>query len=115
NPTRDLDLEVRPLLDDLRQVLETVARAMRGTDPAQAYEALTRARSLQDKVNAARTTAGNVREVATMSPMRWSQRAEVARYASVLDDVDNAIRDARVLARRVSSMMRLGEVPSDRL
>ena len=42
---------------------------------------------------------------------RWRQRAEVERYASVIVDVDNAIRDARVLARRVASMIRLGEIP----
>ena len=35
----------------------------------------------------------------------------MARYAEVLTDVDNAIRDARVLARRVASMIRLGEMP----
>lgn len=115
NPTRDLDLEVRPLLSDLRGVLESVAGAMRTMDPAAAHAALTRARGLQDKITAAQTTAANVREVATMSPMRWSQRGEVARYASVLDDVDNAIRDARVLARRVSSMMRMGEEPGEEL
>lgn len=115
NPTRDLDLEVRPLLSDLRSILESLARAMRAVDSSGAHAALTRARGLQDKVTTAQTTAANVREVATMSPMRWSQRAEVQRYTSVLDDVDNAIRDARVLARRVSSMMRMGEVPGERL
>lgn len=115
HPTRDLDLQVRPLLTDLRRVLETLARAMRGMDPGLAYEALSRARGLQDQVNTAQTTAANVREVATMSPMRWSHREEVDRYTSVLQDVDNAIRDARVLARRAASMMRLGEEPGDRL
>lgn len=115
HPTRDLDLEVRPLLSDLRGVLETLATSMRSVDPSLAYESLTRARGLQDQVNSALTTAANVREVAAMSPMRWNQRGEVQRYSSVLVDVDNAIRDARVLARRVASMMRLGEVPGEEL
>ncbi|GGD27391.1 hypothetical protein GCM10007231_28540 [Nocardioides daphniae] len=115
NPTRDIDLEVRPLISDLRGILESLARAMRESDAPAAHEALTRARGLQDKVNTALTTAANVREVAAISPMRWRQRPEVERYASVLVDVDNAIRDARVLARRVATMIRLGERPGDDL
>lgn len=115
NATRDIDLEVRPLLEELERILDGVATAMRTADPAPAEAALDRARGLQAKVNAAMTTAANVAEVATMSPMRWGQRAEVARYAGVLSDIDNAIRDARVLARRTSSMLRLGESCSPQL
>ncbi|QCX28264.1 FUSC family protein [Nocardioides jishulii] len=115
HPTRDLDLQVRPLLSDLRAILESLAQAMRAADAPGAHDALTRARGLQDKVNTALTTAASVREVAAISPMRWRQRGEVERYSSVLTDVDNAIRDARVLARRASTMIRLGEQPGDQL
>ncbi|WP_162598790.1 FUSC family protein [Nocardioides gilvus] len=115
NPTRDIALEVRPLLVDLQAVLRDVARAMRTSDPALAHASLTRARGLQNQINSAMNTAANVREVAVMSPVRWRQRPEVERYAGVLTDVDNAIRDARVLARRVSTMMRLGEQPGEQL
>lgn len=111
NPTRDIDREVRPLLADLQGILESLARAMRDGDQALAYASLARARGLQTDINTALNTSANVREVATMSPMRWGQRSEVERYAGVLVDVDNAIRDARVLARRVASMIRLGEEP----
>src|SRR5690606_1931138 len=104
-PTRDIDREVRPLLADLQGILESLARAMRDGDQALAYASLARARGLQTDINTALNTSANVREVATMSPMRWGQRSEVERYAGVLVDVDNAIRDARVLARRVASMI----------
>lgn len=109
NATRDIDLQVRPLLEQLERVLDQVARALRTGEPEHAERALGTASGLQDQVNSAVSTAAAVREVAAMSPVRWYQRAEVARYAQALSDVDNAIRDARVLARRVASMLRLGE------
>jgi uncharacterized membrane protein YgaE (UPF0421/DUF939 family) len=109
NAVRDLTREVRPLLAELEQILTQLARAMRAADPGLAERALASARAMQGRVDTALNTAANVAEVATMSPVRWRQRDEVARYAAVLGDVDNAIRDARVLARRVSTMLRLGE------
>lgn len=113
NAVRDLTREVRPLLAELQRILEVLARAMRADDPDLAEEALAAARAMQGRVDTALNTAANVAEVASMSPVRWRQRTEVARYAGVLGDVDNAIRDARVLARRVASMLRLGEECSD--
>lgn len=109
NATRDIDREVRPLLEELGKVLDGVAVALRRNDPGRAEEALARARGLQGQVNTALNTSERVREVAAMSPVRWRQRAEVARYGAVLIDVDHAIRDARVLARRVSTTLRMGE------
>lgn len=109
NATRDIDREIRPLLEELGHVLDGVVAALKKNDPGRAEQALARARGLQGQVTTAQNTAANVTEVAAMSPMRWGQRAEVARYAAVLVDVDNAIRDARVLARRVSTTLRMGE------
>ncbi len=109
NAVRDLTREVRPLLAELEEILTRLSRAMRSGDAALAEQALSDARSMQGRVDTATTTAANVAEVASMSPVRWRQRGEVARYASVLVDVDNAIRDARVLARRVATMLRMGE------
>ncbi len=109
NVTRDVDRQVRPLLDDLEAVLSAVAQAVRTSDAVVAQDALARARGLQAEVTTALNTAASVQEVATMSPLRWRHRSEVDRYASLLIDIDYAIRDARVLARRVATMVRLGE------
>lgn len=111
NAVRDIDHEVRPLLARLEHVLEAVARAMRRGDPGAAEAALASARGLQGQVNTALSTAANVAEIASLSPWRWRQRETVTRYTGVLADLDNAIRDARVLARRAATMLRLGEVP----
>ncbi|GAA1091716.1 aromatic acid exporter family protein [Nocardioides dubius] len=115
NATRDIAVEVRPLLEQLQRVLHGVAQALRDGDPARADDALDLARGLQGQVNTAINTAENVAEVASMSPVRWHQRREVARYAAVLGDIDNAIRDARVLARRVGTLLRLGESCSEQM
>ena len=115
NARRDLYGEVRPLLGSLQALLKTLATAMRESDPVAAHDALTRARGLQGKINQAITTAANAREAAHLSPTRWHQRNDIERYTEVLGDIDNAIRDARVLARRVGTMMRLGEYPGDHL
>ncbi len=113
NPTRDLAQEVRPLLEELVRVLDGTAEAMRTGDPGLAEATLAQARGLQSQVSTAQNTAANVAEVAALSPVRWRQRTAVARYADVLADVDNAIRDARVLARRLTSMLRMGEECSE--
>jgi hypothetical protein len=47
--------------------------------------------------------------------MRWRQRDEVNRYADALPEIDHAIRDARVMARRVASMLRVGEGADEQL
>ncbi len=115
NAVRDIDHEVRPLLTRLEHVLSGVAAAMRDGAPEPAETALASARGLQNQVNAALNTAGNVAEIAALSPWRWGQREAVERYAAVLFDIDNAIRDARVLARRTGTLLRLGEQCPDRL
>lgn len=112
NAVRDIDHEVRPLLTQVQHVLEAVAQAMGDRSVEATEQALRTARGLQGQVNAALTTAANVAEIASLSPWRWRQRSAVERYGAVLSDIDNAIRDARVLARRVATMVRMGEEPS---
>lgn len=109
NAMRDIDRQIRPLLDELQRVLDEVAEALRLGDPAKADDALARARGLQEQVNSAVSTTAAAREATAMSPILVRQRSGVERYVEVLTDIDNAIRDGRVLARRVASMLRMGE------
>ncbi|WP_375002971.1 aromatic acid exporter family protein [Aeromicrobium sp. CTD01-1L150] len=114
NPVRDIDSEVQRLLRQLASVLRGTARAMREADAEAAEAALARARSLQPGIDDLEATAQNVSEIARMSPMRWRQRAHLGRYLGAVQDFDNAIRDARVLARRTAAMLRHGEAcPTD--
>lgn len=110
NPVRDIDVEVQRLLRQLASVLRSTGRALRERDPSVADDALERARGLQPGIEELGATAANVSEIARMSPMRWRQREHLALYVGAVTDFDNAVRDARVLARRVSAMLRHDEV-----
>src|SRR5690606_174671 len=72
------------------------------------------ARSMQPQAESMTSTAASVSEIARMSPMRWKQRGHVETYVATVRDLDNAVRDARVLARKVSALLRHHElVPPD--
>ena len=110
NPIRDIDREVQGFLRRLAGVLSRTAQALRTVDAALADVALAEARSMQPQVESMTSTAANVSEIARMSPMRWKQRDHVQTYVATVRVLDNAIRDARVLARKTSALLRHGEV-----
>lgn len=112
NPVRDIDTEVQRLLRQLASVLRGASRALVERDAGVAQTALERARGMQPGLQALESTAANVTEIARMSPMRWKQREHLDRYVGAVRDLDNAIRDSRVLARRVAAMLRHGEIAS---
>ncbi len=109
NSAREIDESQQSLLARLGEVLGKVAQAMRTANPDLAEAALEQARQTQPMIDALRATSATATEVVKLAPMRWSQRAEVERYLASVNDLDNALRDARVLARRVAAMLRHGE------
>lgn len=115
NTMRDIDESLQKLLAGLAGVLTHVAEAMRTDDAARADAALDEARDAQPIIESLHATAANVSEIVRLAPLRWNQRADVERYAGSVNDLDNALRDARVLARRVASMLRHGEHAPARL
>ncbi len=113
NPVRDIGVEVQELLRRLGALLTDVAEGLRTGDPARADAALEEARLLQPDLENVRSTAANVSEIARMSPMRWTQRGHVSLYVGTIGHIDNAVRDARVLARRTAAMLRHHERPPE--
>lgn len=109
NPVRDIDREVQGLLARLAHILRGVARALRDHDVTGAAATLEDARSTQALVDQVMATARNVNEIARLSPMRWRQRENLQRYLGSVVDLDHALRDARVLARRAAAMLRHSE------
>ncbi|MDN5855761.1 MAG: hypothetical protein L0K86_23555, partial [Actinomycetia bacterium] len=109
NPLRDLDREIQSVLRGLASILDQVADSMRLGDAGVAWTALQEARALQPTLEGLASTSSSATEVSRISPLRWSQREHVRLYTSTVHDIDNAVRDARVLARRVTSMLRHGE------
>ncbi|MFS0886024.1 FUSC family protein [Aeromicrobium sp. 179-A 4D2 NHS] len=115
NTKRDIDESLQDLLNRLTSVLANIGRAMRTADADVADTALQEARDAQETIESLQATALNVSEIVRLAPMRWSQRSDVERYAGSVNDLDNAMRDARVLARRVASMLRHHELPPEGL
>jgi len=113
NPVRAVDRVVQDILADLANVLDEVALSMRLQDPGPAWTALQSARAIQPALDDLDSTVSIADELSRISPIRWRQRGHVRLYASTVRDIDNAVRDARVLARRVETMIRQHEVPPD--
>jgi len=109
NPVRDIDREVQRILRELSGILSQLAHALRTLDVADADAQLERARGMTSQVDVMASTAANVTEIARMSPMRWRQRQHVNIYAATVTDLDNGVRDVRVLARKTSTLLRKRE------
>ncbi len=109
NTVRDIDESQQTLLGRLASILAKIAESLRTNDSDLAGLALTQAREAQPLIDSLRATSASVTEVAQLAPLRWNQRADVQRYADSVNDLDNAIRDTRVLARRAAAMLRHGE------
>ena len=109
NVVRDIDREVQRILTGLAALLRKEALALRDRDGRLADESMADAQRMHPLLATLTSTATNVSEVARISPIRWRQRAHVELYTSTVIDLDNAVRDARVMGRKISAMVRHGE------
>lgn len=113
NPVRSVDRVLQHIMGPLADLLDELALSLRHRDPGPAWTALQSARSLQPELDDLAATITMADEASRISPLRWRQRGHVRLYASSVRDIDNAVRDARVLARRVETMLRQRETPPD--
>ncbi|GIH72669.1 hypothetical protein Mth01_49220 [Sphaerimonospora thailandensis] len=95
------------VLDALSTVLEQTAEAIEKGDMDLAAEALECGRRTQTAAEEFATALENSKEIIRISPLRWHQRARLARYETAAVPVDLALRNARVLVRR--TLAALGE------
>jgi uncharacterized membrane protein YgaE (UPF0421/DUF939 family) len=110
NPLRSLQQDVGRVLSELADLLETSALALRWGDAGVAWTALQQGRALEGPLQGLSEQAASSQELARISPLRWRQRSHVSLYARSLRYVDHAVRDSRVLARRVHTMLRRGQL-----
>jgi uncharacterized membrane protein YgaE (UPF0421/DUF939 family) len=115
NVVRDIDREVQRILTGLAAVLRKEAHALRDRDSQLADDSMADAQRMSPMLTTLTTTATNVSEVARISPIRWRQRAHVELYTATVIDLDNAVRDARTMARKISALLRHGEDVPDGL
>ncbi|ADB54291.1 membrane protein-like protein [Conexibacter woesei DSM 14684] len=100
---------VRPLLDELAGALDDVADALDANDATGAERALARARALDDKAGAFHHAVLAAGETARIAPPRWRTRGQLAQYAHADPQLDNAVRNTRVLARGALRALQLGD------
>jgi uncharacterized membrane protein YgaE (UPF0421/DUF939 family) len=98
---------------ELGRALERIATALEARDPGAAERALIDARGIDDLIRSVEDEVGTGQETARYTPQRRSSRVVLDRYARSIPQVDYAVRNTRVLARHVVSLVREhDEVPA---
>jgi uncharacterized membrane protein YgaE (UPF0421/DUF939 family) len=91
---------------ELGRALERIANALEARDPGAAERALLDARAIDDLIRSVEEEVSTGRETARYTPPRRSSRVQLDRYARSIPQVDYAVRNTRVLARHVVSLVR---------
>jgi uncharacterized membrane protein YgaE (UPF0421/DUF939 family) len=100
-PRRDL----RALVDTFSTMLRECASALADSDSTQAWHALVRGRGSQAKVDAIRASLKTSSEVTRLAPAYRRHRAELEEIEAAVEYLDLALRNGRVVARRLSSVI----------
>jgi uncharacterized membrane protein YgaE (UPF0421/DUF939 family) len=113
NPVGRVEKHVSAVLSQLADLLERLSMSLRLRDEGQAWTALQEARVMEPEIQELSDTLTTALEVARVSPLRWRQREHLGLYVGSWRHIDHAVRDARVLARRIETLLRRGvEVPA---
>jgi uncharacterized membrane protein YgaE (UPF0421/DUF939 family) len=109
SPLRRPRLAAARVLDELSAVLAQAHDAAAAADVEAAEAALARARATEGVLDDLRSAAAEGLEVVRSSPFRRRHRATVERVAELAEPLDHAVRNARVLVRRVLAAVRYDE------
>jgi uncharacterized membrane protein YgaE (UPF0421/DUF939 family) len=108
-PLRRPRIEAARVLDELSDLLHDATDAARAGDLDRAEQALARARATDKALEDLRSAAAEGLEVVRASPFRRRHRAHVERVAEIAEPIDRAVRNSRVLVRRVTAAVRYEE------
>ncbi|MDY3127054.1 MAG: FUSC family protein [Corynebacterium sp.] len=115
-PLRAGQREVAKMLRITSTILAEVARELPDHDTAGIAESLHKARGTQTGINKMIAAAQESKEAISVSPLMWRSRTRLGALLRILDPVDNAIRNTRVLARRALALVEdNGEVSAAQL
>jgi uncharacterized membrane protein YgaE (UPF0421/DUF939 family) len=116
NPVTVAQRAAEAMLGSMADGIEAVATALDRRDRAAVEEALERLRDLSGELTGYQEALTGSREAATISPVWWRYRDELVRYSDSAPDLDRAVRNCRVLARRAVALLRDDEpVPTELL
>jgi uncharacterized membrane protein YgaE (UPF0421/DUF939 family) len=106
DPMRAMGKAARPVLQDLALGLHTAADALRDGDVQRAERALEIVRAVDDDVAAFFDAVTSARETHPVYPGTRRARERLPVYAEAARQLDFAVRNTRVLARRVVATVR---------
>jgi uncharacterized membrane protein YgaE (UPF0421/DUF939 family) len=112
SPLRRPREEAAALLRSLGSWLADAERALATGDLPLAYDALDRARSSEQALADVRAAAADGLSIARSSPWRRRHREDLLTMAALSVPLDRAVRNGRVLLRRVTVAVRRGETLS---
>jgi hypothetical protein len=114
DPVRAMAKAARPVVSDLSVALKALAEALRDGDEERARRALEIARNTDDDLSAFFDAVALARETFTLRGPRGRTRERVPLYAEAAQQMDYAVRNTRVLARRaLSAIRRHGPAPPE--
>lgn len=114
NPLSVAARSTRPVIAGLSTGLGALADAIGTDDGEAALAALEGMRRLDPAVAQLAAAVATGEEIARVAPIRWRSRDGSGRYAEAAVHLDYAVRNCRVLARRVQVMLRARhECPSE--
>jgi uncharacterized membrane protein YccC len=114
DPVRAMAQAARPVVSDLAVGLRALAEALRDGDEERARRALEIARNTDDDLASFFDAVAMARETFTLRGPRGRTRERVPLYAEAAQQMDYAVRNTRVLARRaLSAIRRHGPAPAE--
>ncbi|MFF5792826.1 aromatic acid exporter family protein [Paeniglutamicibacter sp. NPDC012692] len=105
DPRRTPMADLGKLLGELSGVLQECGRAVSNSDSTLAFHALIRARATQPLMDALPGALDLAREVATLAPAHRRHRSDIGRLVVTAEKTDLAVRNSRVLARRLTTVI----------
>ena len=102
SPLRQPRQAAAAVLEELAAVLHEAAESLRSGDRQRAERTLERARATDSILEDLRQAAAEGIEVVRQSPFRRRHREQVLGVAALAEPLDRAVRNARVLVRRVA-------------
>lgn len=106
DPSREARRGFRTLSGEFSAVLREIAAALGGYDAERAQRALRRGRRTQPSITALESALKMGREQARFTLLRRGRLEEIEAYERCLDALDHAVRNTRVLARRLTAVIR---------
>lgn len=109
NPVTVAQRQLKALTNTLSGALRNLAGALTENDAVKAAGVLAELRTSQATIDDYKAALQTGSEIARIAPIRWRSKDELSRYQTAAGPVDYAIRNTRVLARRIMAALKAEE------